>query len=79
MLEEIYRERREKIDLIVRQAIKKVENQMIPIDDTELKKNKKLWEQLEENYNIKLASICEEVYLQGLRDGINLILEAKEQ
>ena len=34
---------------------------------------------IEENYNIKLGSICKELYLQGLKDGINLMLEAKEK
>ncbi len=78
MLEEIYLKRREVIDHTIRQAIKKVENKLVKIDDVDLAKNKDLYHIMEENYNIKLGSICKEIYLQGLKDGINLILEAKE-
>ena len=78
MLEEIYLKRREVIDHTKRQAIKKVENKLVKIDDVDLAKNKDLYHIMEENYNIKLGSICKEIYLQGLKDGINLILEAKE-
>ena len=77
MLEEIYLQRREAIDNSIKQAIKKVENQLVKIKDEELEKNKDIIGILEENYNIKLGSICKEIYLQGLKDGINLIQEAK--
>lgn len=52
---------------------------MKKIDNEEAEKNRELIDTIEENYNIKLGSICKEVYLQGLKDGINLILETKEK
>ena len=79
MLEEIYLKRREAVDNIIRQAIKQVESKMNSIESKERENNKELINRIEENYNIKLASVCKEVYLQGLKDGINLILEAKEK
>ncbi len=77
MLEEIYLERREMIDSIIKQAVKKVENKMNPIEEAELEENRDLFNNLQENYNIKIGSICKDLYLQGLKDGINLIIEAK--
>ncbi len=74
MLKEIYNDRKETIDNVIKQAIKKVEKELYKIDYEE---NKELLEKAEENYNIKLGAICEEVYMQGLKDGINLINECK--
>ena len=34
---------------------------------------------LEENYNIKLSSICKELYFKWFKDGINIILEDREK
>ena len=79
MLEEFYLNRRDVIDNIIIEAIKKVENKIKKIDEEDAEKNKQLLDIIEENYNIKLGSICKELYLQGLKDGINLMLEAKEK
>lgn len=79
MLEEIYLERRETIDNTVKQAIRQVERKMKSIENQERETNKELIDKIEENYNIKLASVCKEVYLQGLKDVINLILEANQK
>lgn len=79
MLEEFYLNRRDVIDNIITEAIKKVEDKIKKIDEKDIEKNKQLLNIVEENYNIKLGSICKELYLQGLKDGINLMLEAKEQ
>ncbi len=77
MLEEIYLERSEKIDEIIKKAITKVEPKIKPINERE--ENKELLNKIEENYNIKISSICKEIYIQGFKDGMNLILEAKEK
>ena len=79
MLEEFYLKRRDVIDNIITEAIKKVEDKIKKIDEKDIEKNKQLLNIVEENYNIKLGSICKELYLQGLKDGINLMLEAKEK
>ena len=67
------------ISIFIKKSIKNVERNLIQIDYKNIEKNKDLINQIEENYNIKLSSICKELYLQGLKDGINLILEAKEK
>lgn len=74
MLKEIYDIKREDIDKIVKDALKKVENKLYKIDYAE---NKELIDKLEENYNIKLAVVTKEIYIKGLKDGINLINECK--
>lgn len=74
MLEEIYIIKREEIDLVIKQAIKRVQSKLENID---YENNKELIEKIEENYNIKLGAICKELYIKGLKDGINLIMESK--
>ena len=74
MLEEIYNIKREEIDLVIKQALKSVQEKLENID---YENNKKLIEKIEENYNIKLGAICKELYIKGLKDGINLIIESK--
>ena len=76
MLEEIYNIKREEIDLIIKKILK--ENK-INLSENEYEKNKELIEKLEDNYNIKLGNISKELYLKGLKDGINLIIESKNE
>lgn len=79
MLEEIYLKRREEIDEIIKKAIQDAESKMIEISNEEIEKNRKLYDALEENYNLKLSTICKEMYLKGFKDGVNLMLEVKEK
>lgn len=74
MLKEIYDGRKEVLDEIIKQTTKKIKNKLYKINYNE---NKELIEKLEENYNIELSSICEDVYIQGLKDGIKLMEETK--
>ncbi len=75
MLEEIYLKRREEIDNAIKKAIKEVQGNLIEIDLTKIEKD--VYDALEENYNLKLASISKDLYLQGFKDGINLMQEIK--
>lgn len=77
MLEEIYLERREEIDKTIKKALKKIESSLIKIDNNSI--DKKTYNALEENYNLKISSIAKELYLQGFKDGINLMSETKEK
>ena len=78
MLEEIYLDRREILDKVIKKALKNIENELIKVNDDEIEKSINLYNKLEENYNIKLASVCKELYLQGFKDGINLIMETRD-
>ena len=69
MIKEIYDNKREEIDICIKEAIKKVESKLYKIEDKEINK------EIEENYNIKLSAIAEELYIKGLKDGIKLMLE----
>lgn len=74
MLKEIYEGRKETLDEIIKDATKKVKNKLNEIDYS---KNKEIIEKLEENYNMEISSICREIYIQGLKDGIKLMEEIK--
>ena len=63
ILEEIYQTRYEKLDQIIIEKIKQNKNQTI---------NK------EEKESIKNAIIMEEMYKQGFKDGINLIIQCQK-
>ena len=77
MLEEIYLERREEIDKIIKKAIKEVESNLIEIDYNKI--DKETYNSIEENYNLKISNIAKELYFQGFKDGINLMLDVKEK
>ena len=77
MLEQIYLERREEIDKIIKNTLKKIENKLTKIDANKI--DREIYSILEENYNLKISGICEEIYLQGHKYGANLILEIKEK
>ena len=72
MLEEIYNSKQKEIDSCIKSAIKQVEEKLYKIDYEE---NKEVADKIEENFNIKLGAICKELYIQGLKDGINLMRE----
>ena len=72
MLKEIYNIKREDIDKEVKDAIKSVEDRLYKTSNW---KNEDDIKKLEENYNIKLGIVTQEVYIKGLKDGINLMLE----
>ncbi len=72
MLEEIYNSKQEEIDKCIKRAIKSVEEKLSKID---YEAEKDLLNKIEENYNIKLGAICKELYILGLKDGINLMRE----
>jgi hypothetical protein len=79
MLEDWYNKRFEEIDKYIKRGIENVSKNLNEITQEEQKENFDLINKLEENYNIKLASVCKEMYIQGFKDGINLILESKDE
>ena len=54
-------------------------SRFIPITNCLLVIDKTTYNALEEYYNLKLSNIAKELYLQGFKDGVNLMLDIKEK
>lgn len=82
IIENIYQSKYEELD---EKKIKENKNKFLKIKELEIKDIKiknQIEEQIkniEENNNIKNAIIKEEMYKQGLKDGINLIILCQNQ
>lgn len=80
IIENIYQSKYEELDEKIMKKIKENKNKFLKIKELEIKDIKiknQIEEQIkkiEENNNIKNAIIKEEMYKQGLKDGINLII-----
>lgn len=85
IIENIYQSKYEELDEKIIKKIKENKNKFSRINEIEIKdlKTKKQIEEqiknIEENNNIKNAIIKEEMYKQGLKDGINLIILCQNQ
>lgn len=80
IIEKIYQSRYEDLDEIIMKKIKENRNKFIKLNEINIRdlKIKKQIEDtmndIEENNNIKNSIIREEMYKQGLKDGVNLII-----
>ena len=80
IIENIYQSKYEELDEKIIKKIQENKNKFLKIKELEIKDIKiknQIEEQIkkiEENNNIKNAIIKEEMYKQGLKDGINLII-----
>lgn len=85
IIENIYQSKYEELDEKIIKKIKENKNKFLKIKELEIKDIKiknQIEEQIkniEENNNIKNAIIKEEMYKQGLKDGINLIILCQNQ
>lgn len=85
IIENIYQSKYEELDEKIIKIIKENKNKFSKIKELEIKDIKiknQIEEQIkniEENNNIKNAIIKEEMYKQGLKDGINLIILCQNQ
>lgn len=85
IIEKIYQSRYEDLDEIIMKKIKENKNKFIKLNEINIRdlKIKKQIEDtmndIEENNNIKNSIIREEMYKQGLKDGINLIILCQNQ
>ena len=85
IIENIYQSKYEELDEKIMKKIKENKNKFLKIKELEIKDIKiknQIEEQIkkiEENNNIKNAIIKEEMYKQGLKDGINLIILCQNQ
>ena len=85
IIENIYQSKYEELDEKIIKKIKENKNKFLKIKELEIKDIKiknQIEEQIkniEENNNIKNAIIKEEMYKQGLKDGINLLILCQNQ
>ena len=77
----IYQAQSEKLDKILKNADEKLKGQLEKIDLEKIIKSsnyeielKKVFNKLEDNYNMKFTQYNKEFYKQGFIDGVNLIL-----
>ena len=77
----IYQAQSEKLDKILKNADEKLKGQLEKIDLEKIIKSsnyeielKKVFNKLEDNYNMKFTEYNKEFYKQGFIDGVNLIL-----
>lgn len=88
ILEKIYEANSEKIDTKLKNTYQNIKAKLKEINLNEIKSetnNKILPEKLtkilkiqEENNNIKISEYCKEMYKEGFKDGIKLIIECME-
>lgn len=81
MIELIYQAEEEVLDGKIKQVNKKIRDKINNInlekvleDTSKPNELKKVFEQIEENYSIKIAEYNKEIYRQGFIDGINLMI-----
>ena len=84
VLEKLYLSQEEKIDEIIKTTIneiknktKKVEKEIVleKYDERTKEEVRQIIDEIEENYSIKIAHLTRNVYEQGFKDGVQLILE----
>ena len=88
ILEKIYEANSEKIDTKLKNTYQNIKEKLKEIDFNDIKieiNDKNLQEKLtkilkiqEENNNIKISEYCKEMYKEGFKDGIKLIIECME-
>ena len=81
ILETIYQAEEKILDEKIKQANKKIKDQIKQINVEKLlsevpnpEKLTKTFDQIEENYSIKIAEYNKQYYKQGFIDGVNLII-----
>lgn len=81
IIEIIYQGEEKILDEKIKQANKRIRNQIKEINVKELLEDtanaselEKTFERIEENYSIRIAEYNKEFYKQGFMDGVNLII-----
>ena len=62
-----------KTDEILKDRLKKIDFKNIEEDSNCMKELRKIYNKIEDNYNIKITEYNKEMYKQGFIDGVNLI------
>ena len=82
MINIIYQLQDEKIDKILKNTDKTINNKLKEIDFEKIVKNSndakelnEIFNKIEDNYNIKITEYNKEIYKQGFIDGVNLMID----
>ena len=82
IIKKIYKGEEDKIDNIIKDANKKIKDELKVINIENIIDNannpreiRNILNDIEDNYNIKITKYNEEMYKLGFMDGINLIME----
>ena len=86
LLEKIYLAQEEKIDETIRKTLSEAKMEKVDAetilekyDNNTKEEMKKILYKIEENNNIKLAHLTRDIYEQGFKDGVKLILECMDK
>lgn len=64
-----------KTDEILREKLEKIDFNKIEEDPNCIKELRKIFNKIEDNYNIKITEYNKEIYKQGFIDGVNLMID----
>ncbi len=77
----LYNSQEEQIDEIIKKSNKEIENKLKTINIETVIENsnnpkelQKIFETIEDNYNIKITKYNQEMYREGFIDGVNLMI-----
>lgn len=77
----LYNSQEEQIDEIIKKSNKEIENKLKTINIKTVLENsnnpkelQKIFETIEDNYNIKITKYNQEMYREGFIDGVNLMI-----
>ena len=86
IIKKMYKGEEEKIDNIIKEANKEIKDELKVINIENIIDNannprevRNILNDIEDNYNIKITKYNEEMYKLGFIDGINLIMEVREE
>lgn len=86
LLEKIYLAQEEKLDETIRKTLSEAKMEKVDAetilekyDNNTREEMKKILYKIEENNNIKLAHLTRDIYEQGFKDGVKLILECMDK
>ena len=81
IIKNLYNSREEKIDEIIKSLEKNIKNEIKEVSIEELIDKiddieglKKIYEKIQNNYEIKISKYCEAIYEQGIKDGVNFMI-----
>ena len=82
IIKNLYSAREEKIDEIIKNLEKDIKSEIkqVGLEDLVDKKDdieglKKVYDKIQNNYEIKISKYCETIYEQGIKDGVNFMID----